>query len=413
MATIIPFRALRPVPNLASQVAALPYDVMDEAEARAICAKESYSFLHIDRSETAFPPGTDPDSPAVYEKAAEILTQWTKEGILQQDSHPCLYLYRLTRNGKSQTGLVCCTSVEEYDNGILRKHELTRAEKEAGRTRHVNACNAQTGPIFMAYRQSSATAMMADWAKTHDPEVSFTSDDGIGHAVWVIDDPNAIANFTDAIAAVPNLYIADGHHRCASAAAVCHQRLKQQPDAPADAPFRWILSVLFPADELTIMDYNRLVKDTNGLTADELFEKISESFYLLPWPKPGPCRPMMPHQFGMLFDGKWYMLMASDEIIPEHGVNSLDVAILQNNILKPILGIDNPRNNKRLIFSGGFESLSELEKLSVLGSAKVAFSLFPTSINDVMSLADNNEIMPPKSTWFEPKLRSGFLTHKF
>ena len=411
MATIIPFRALRPVPNLASQVAALPYDVMDEAEARAICAKESYSFLHIDRSETAFPPGTDPDSPAVYEKAAEILTQWTKEGILQQDSHPCLYLYRLTRNGKSQTGLVCCTSVEEYDNGILRKHELTRAEKEAGRTRHVNACNAQTGPIFMAYRQSSATAMMADWAKTHDPEVSFTSDDGIGHAVWVIDDPNAIANFTDAIAADPNLYIADGHHRCASAAAVCHQRLKQQPDAPADAPFRWILSVLFPADELTIMDYNRLVKDTNGLTADELFEKISESFYLLPWPKPGPCRPMMPHQFGMYFEQKWYLLTAQEDAIADDPVGRLDVSILQNRLLGPILGIQDPRTDKRIDFVGGIRGLGELEKRVILSEGKIAFSLYPTSMEELMNVADQGLIMPPKSTWFEPKLRSGLFIH--
>ncbi len=411
MATIKPFRAVRPTAALASQVAALPYDVMNEAEARDICSKNPLSFLHIDRSEVDLPQGIDPTDPLIYETAASTMYRWIAEDVFVQDETPCFYIYRLIRNGQSQTGLVCCTAASEYESGIIKKHELTRAEKEADRIRHVDTCNAQTGPIFMAYQDKSIADFCHAWCDSHPAEVDFVADDGITHQVWVIADADAITQLQQSFASVPNLYIADGHHRCASAAAVCKKRIASQPDAPEDAPFRFILSVLFPAEELHILDYNRVVKDLNGLSVDDFLQEVTKRFYLMPWRQSSPCHPRMPHQFGMYFENQWYLLTAQEEIIPEDPVGSLDVSILQKNLLGPILGIDDPRTNDRIDFVGGIRGLGELEKRVLLGEAKVAFALYPTSMEELIDVADHNLIMPPKSTWFEPKLRSGLFIH--
>ena len=401
MAVIKPFKALRPAKDKVSLVSSLPYDVISNDEVKKEISNNPYTFLQVEKSMV-----TDANITNPYLEAAENLKRMEKDGILIEDKTPCMYIYRLSSKGHEQTGLAACVTVCDYENGIIKKHELTISEKQLDRENQIKACMAHTSPIFITYPQMNEIDKKIDEITKSQPEYEFISNDGVKHTFWVINNKETIDQLSDMFLNVSSLYIADGHHRNAAAVNVAKQ-FKNNTGAQVYP------CVLFPDNQLNILSYNRAVSDINGLSSDEFIEKVSQHFYIMPYNGQGPFAPFMPHQFGMLFDGKWYMLTASDEIIPEHGVNSLDVAILQNNILKPILGIDNPRNNKRLIFSGGFESLSELEKLSVLGSAKVAFSLFPTSINDVMSLADNNEIMPPKSTWFEPKLRSGFLTHKF
>lgn len=412
MATIKPFMAIRPAANYASEVAALPYDVMNSEEAREMVQDKPYSFLHIDKAEVDLPAGTDIYSDAVYAKAKENLDRMVQNGIFGQDLLPNLYIYRLEMHGKSQTGLVCCTSVDEYLDGTIKKHELTRADKEADRIRHVDTLNANTGPIFLAYKENAdAKAVIDGWIATHAPVYDFVSEDGIGHTVWVIDSNMEINLLVQSFQNVANLYIADGHHRNASAVKVALKRRGERPDYTGEEEFNYYLSVLFCADELYVMDYNRVVKDLNGYDAEGFLQKISEKFTVTPYEGEGCCRPAEPHTFGLYLDGKWYVLAAKEEIITDDPVLGLDVSILQKELLEPVLAIGDPRTDKRIDFVGGIRGLEELERRVDSGEMALAFSMYPTSMAELMDVADEGMTMPPKSTWFEPKLRSGLFIH--
>ena len=412
MATIRPFMAIRPAESYAKDVAALPYDVMNSEEAREMVQGKPYSFLHVDKAEIDLPPDTDVYSPAVYAKAKENLEGMIHNGILGQDLLPNLYLYRMTMNGRSQTGLVCCTAVDEYIDGTIKKHELTRADKEADRIRHVDTLNANTGPIFLAYKENAdAKAIIEGWTAAVKPVYDFVSEDGIGHTVWVIDSDTEIGMLVESFKNVENLYIADGHHRNASAVKVALKRREAKPDYTGEEEFNYYLSVLFDAEDLYIMDYNRVVKDLNGYTTEGFLEEIGKKFDVAPADCDGPYRPETPHSFGMYLNGKWFRLTAKEEIITDDPVLGLDVSILQKELLEPVLAIGDPRTDKRIDFVGGIRGLGELERRVDNGEMRLAFSLFPTSMTELMDVADENMTMPPKSTWFEPKLRSGLFIH--
>lgn len=412
MATIRPFMAIRPAANFAQDVAALPYDVMNSEEAREMVAGKPYSFLHIDKAEVDLPVGTDIYSDAVYAKAKENLDSMVANGIFGQDLLPNLYIYRLTMHGKSQTGLVCCTSVDEYLDGTIKKHELTRADKEADRIRHVDTLNANTGPIFLAYKENAdAKAILEGWMAATAPVYDFISEDGIGHTVWVIDSDTEIGMLVQSFQNVENLYIADGHHRNASAVKVALRRREAKPDYTGEEEFNYYLSVLFCADELYVMDYNRVVKDLNGYDAAGFLDKISEKFLVAPYEGTGCCRPDELHTFGLYLEGNWYRLTAKEEIITDDPVLGLDVSILQKELLEPVLAIGDPRTDKRIDFVGGIRGLEELERRVDSGEMALAFSMYPTSMAELMDVADEGMTMPPKSTWFEPKLRSGLFIH--
>lgn len=409
MATIRPFAGIRPAPAYAKDVAALPYDVMNSQEAREMVKGKPYSFLHIDRAEIDLPPDTDPYSPAVYQKAKETLEAFQKEGIFIQDETPCLYLYRLTMDGRSQTGLVVCTSIDEYQNNTIKKHEFTRADKEADRIRHVDTLNANTGPIFLAYRENAQAAeIMAAEAKKF-PLYDFIAEDGVGHTVWRIDDAETIQALVKSFQAVDSLYIADGHHRNASAVKVGLKRREEKPDYTGEEEFNFYLSVLFPAQQLHILDYNRLVKDLNGHTKEAFLAKLEEKFQITP--AQTAVHPPKAHTFGLYLAGQWYLLEAKEAILSDHPVEGLDVSILQREVLTPLLAIGDPRTDKRIDFVGGIRGLGELEKRVDSGEMALAFSMFPTSMAELMATADAGLTMPPKSTWFEPKLRSGLFIH--
>jgi len=413
MAVVRAFKAIRPEPKLADKVAALPYDVMDSNEAREMVKGNPYSFLHVDKAEVDLDPSIDIYDKRVYEKARENLQNMIKDGIFIQDSKPCLYIYKQVMNGRAQIGLVGCTSIDDYMNNIIKKHEHTRADKEQDRINHVDYCNANTGPIFLTYRaKKQINDTVNGWMAAHKPVYDFVSEDGIGHTVWVIDDNSVIAALEKEFAEIDYLYIADGHHRSASAVKVGLKRREQFPDYKGDEEFNFFLSVLFPDEQLYIMDYNRVVKDLNGNTTEEFIKKVSEKFEVEPYSGEGPYKPEQKHTFGMYLDGKWYKLAAKPGTFDEKDpVDRLDVSILQNNLLRPILGIQDPRTDKRIDFVGGIRGLKELER-RVDGGMKVAFSMFPTTIDDLMSIADAGQVMPPKSTWFEPKLRSGLFIHE-
>lgn len=412
MATIRPFMGIRPNPDFAAAVAALPYDVMNSDEARSMTTGNPYSFLHIDKAEIDLPPETDHHSPAVYEKAKENLERMISEGVFTQDLLPNLYIYRLTMNGKSQTGLVACTSIDEYLDGTIKKHELTRADKETDRIRHVDALNANTGPIFLAYQgQEMIQSMIDGWICAHTPIYDFIAEDGIGHTVWMMDSDTEIGLLVSAFQDVANFYIADGHHRNASAAKVGLQRRKEKGAFDGTEEFNFYLSVLFPAQELQIFDYNRVVQDLNGHTLEEFLEKLSENFQVLPYEGQGQYKPDEAHKFGMYLDGKWLVLTTKTASVPNDPVLGLDVSLLQNLLLAPILNIGDPRTDQRIDFVGGIRGLKELERRVDSGEMAVAFSLFPTSMQELMDVADSGLTMPPKSTWFEPKLRSGLFLH--
>lgn len=412
MATIRPFMAIRPAAPYAKDVAALPYDVMNSAEAREMVRDAPLSFLHIDRAEIDLPPETDPYSPAVYAKAKETLERMIAEGVFGQDLLPNLYIYRLTMNGRSQVGLVCCTSVDEYLDDTIKKHELTRADKEADRIRHVDTLNANTGPIFLAYKENEvARSVLAGWMSAVPPVYDFVSEDGIGHTVWVIDSDTEIGMLVDSFQAVQNLYIADGHHRNASAVKVALKRREAKPDYTGEEEFNFYLSVLFAAEELHIMDYNRVVRDLNGYDAVGFLEEIGKKFIVTPYEGEGACRPPERHTFGMYLEGNWFLLRAKEEILTDDPVLGLDVSILQKELLEPVLNIGDPRTDQRIDFVGGIRGLGELAQRVDSGEMKVAFSLFPTSMEELMDVADEGMTMPPKSTWFEPKLRSGLFIH--
>lgn len=409
MAVIRKFKAIRPTSEMAEAVAALPYDVVNSEEAREMTKDKPYSFLHVDKAEIDLPVGTDIYSPQVYAKAKENLDKLVSDGILVQDNKPMLYVYELTMDGRSQTGLVACTSIDEYLNGIIKKHELTREDKEQDRIRHVDICNANTGPIFLAYRTVDEISAIIENVKKNAPVYDFTAEDGIKHRAWVIDNDETANKLIELFKAVPNLYIADGHHRNASAAKVGLKRRAEHPDYTGDEEFNYYLAVIFPSDQLKIMDYNRVVKDLNGMTSEEFMNKLAEKFDI--HEAEGKAKPKKQYDFGMYLDKKWYMLTAKENLRVNDAVAGLDVSILQNNVLIPILGIGDIRTDKRIDFVGGIRGLGELERRVDSGEMKVAFAMYPTSIDQLMTIADENKIMPPKSTWFEPKLRSGLFIH--
>ena len=409
MAVIRKFKAIRPTSEMAEAVAALPYDVVNSEEAREMTKDKPYSFLHVDKAEIDLPVDTDIYSPQVYAKAKENLDKLVSDGILVQDNKPMLYVYELTMDGRSQTGLVACTSIDEYLNGIIKKHELTREDKEQDRIRHVDICNANTGPIFLAYRTVDEISAIIENVKKNAPVYDFTAEDGIKHRAWVIDNDETANKLIGLFKAVPNLYIADGHHRNASAAKVGLKRRAEHPDYTGDEEFNYYLAVIFPSDQLKIMDYNRVVKDLNGMTSEEFMNKLAEKFDI--HEAEGKAKPEKQYDFGMYLDKKWYMLTAKENLRVNDAVAGLDVSILQDNVLIPILGIGDIRTDKRIDFVGGIRGLGELERRVDSGEMKVAFAMYPTSIDQLMTIADENKIMPPKSTWFEPKLRSGLFIH--
>lgn len=411
MAILRPFRAVRPTKEMADKVGALPYDVMNSDEAREMVKDNPYSFLHVDKAEIDLPADTYIYDEKVYEKAKENLEKLMSNGILCEDERPMLYIYRQIMNGRAQTGLVGCTAVDDYINNIIKKHEFTRADKEADRIHHVDTCDANTGPIFLTHRENkNVSEIIENWKSDHVPVYDFVSSDGISQTVWVIDDDETVKALCEEYASIPYLYIADGHHRCASAVKVGEKR-RADGSFDKDAEFNFFLSVVFPCDQLKIMDYNRVIADLNGLTAEEFLQKISERFSVQ---KVGtePYAPKERHTFGMLLDGEWYCITAKPEFVNESDpVECLDVSILQNNLISPILDITDPRTDKRIDFVGGIRGLCELER-RVNEGMKLAFSMYPTSLNELMNIADAGKVMPPKSTWFEPKLLSGLFIHK-
>lgn len=412
MAIIRPFRALRPREDLADKVAALPYDVMNSEEAREAVKGNPYSFLHVDKAEIDLPVGTGLYDKAVYEKARENLYGFADSGVFIREDRNALYIYRLIMDGYAQTGLVACTSIDDYLNNVIKKHEFTRADKEEDRIRHVDTTNAHTGPIFQTYiAKESITGIIEAYKAENKPCYDFVSDDGITHTVWTIKDDETIERLAGEFSSVESLYIADGHHRAASAVKVGVMRRSMKPDFTGEEEFNYFLSVLFPSNELRIMDYNRVVKDLNGMSEEEFIAKVSEKFSVARYEGEGQLKPSRKHTFGMFLGGSWYELEAKagtyDESDPQ---KRLDVAIMQNNLLHPILGIEDPRTDKRIDFVGGIRGLAELERRVGL-DMKVAFSMFPTTIMDLVDIADAGEVMPPKSTWFEPKLRSGLFVH--
>jgi uncharacterized protein (DUF1015 family) len=410
MAILHPFKGYRPTRELCAEVAALPYDVMNSSEAREMVRNAPYSFLHVDRAEVDLPEGVNIYSPEVYARAAANLNKIIDDGIYIQDSKPVLYVYRLTMDGRSQTGLVGCSSIDEYISGKIKKHELTRADKEQDRINHVDSCNANTGPIFLTYRSDKAIDEIISKTTSTEPEYDFTSDDNVRHTVWVIDDIGTIDSLVELFKGVDSLYIADGHHRNASAVKVGLKRREAKPDYTGDEEFNFYLSVLFPDNQLHIMDYNRVVRDLNGLSEEEFISALEKKFDITS--ADSAVSPSKAHTFGMYLGGKWYTLSAHTDIISEDAVEGLDVSILQNEVLSPILGIGDPRTDKRIDFVGGIRGLSELESRVDSGEMSVAFSMYPTSMSELMAIADADKIMPPKSTWFEPKLRSGIFIHK-
>lgn len=408
MAEIRPFRAIRPAKGLESSIAALPYDVYNRQEAKAAVADAPYSFLRIDRAETQFSDEVDTYDERVYQKARELLFVQIEKGEFVQENKPCFYLYELVMDGRSQTGIVGCASIDDYVNGIIKKHENTRADKEEDRIRHVDTLNAQTGPIFLAYRDREDLQEIVKRNSEKEPLYDFVSEDGISHRVYTIDREADMEAISSIFKAMGNIYIADGHHRCASAVKVGQKRRAEHPGYTGEEEFNYFLSVLFPDSELLIMDYNRVVKDLNGLTAEQFLGKLSGLFSVEE--STVPVRPEKKGEIGLFLEEKWYLLKADDKLKSDDPVKNLDVSILQDNVLKPVLGIEDPKTDKRIDFVGGIRGLLELER-RVHTDMKAAFSMYPTSIGELFAVADAGLLMPPKSTWFEPKLRSGLFIH--
>ena len=410
MATIRPFRCVRPTADVAGRVAALPYDVYNRQEAKAEVQKEPLSFLKIDRAETGFPDSVDSYAPEVYQRARELLQKDIADGIYTRDEDSAYYVYELTMDGRAQTGLVACAAVDDYLNNVIRKHENTREDKEQDRITHVDTCNAQTGPIFLAYRSNEIINRVVGQVKQEEPLYDFMASDGIGHRVWKINTSAKVEAIQQAFDHIEQVYIADGHHRAASAVKVGLKRREEHSGYDGTEEFNYFLSVLFPHDQLMIMDYNRTVKDLNGLTKEEFFQKVSEHFQMEESTK--PVRPEKKGTFGMYLEGQWYCLTAQNTLFEgKDAVGSLDVSILQDYLLAPVLGIGDPRTDARIDFVGGIRGLEELERRAD-EDMKVSFSLYPTSITELFDVADQKLLMPPKSTWFEPKLRSGLFIHE-
>ena len=429
MAVIRPFRAVRPPADKATSVASVPYDVVNAVEARALAAGNPYSFLHVSRAEIDLPDGTDAYSDAVYRQAFVNYEELIKTCPLEAESSDSIYLYRLIMNGRAQIGVVTCCSLDEYDTDVIKKHERTRREKEDDRTRHMLMLRAQTGPVFLTYRSHADIDALVREATEREPLFDFTADDGIQHTVWRAADP---APFVAAFRAVPSLYIADGHHRAASASRARAELREQSFGHMGDEEYNFFLTVIFPDDQVHILSYNRVVKDLNGLTASEFLARVRESFTVT---EEAPAEPAKSGNWGMYFEGKWYGLSLASSFVgvgvrvagnvfvdsdllaeapsdkASSVVDSLDVSILQQRLLDPILGIKDVRTDKRIDFVGGIRGTAELERLVNEDRAAMAFSLFPTTVADLLKVSDAGEIMPPKSTWFEPKLRDGLLIH--
>jgi uncharacterized protein (DUF1015 family) len=406
MANISPFKALRPRPELAKQVASRPYDVLNSKEAREEAVGNPYSFLHITKSEIDLPDDMDIHSQPVYEKAKENIGAFIQRSILFREDKPCYYIYQLVMNGRSQTGLVSASSVDDYENDIIKKHEFTRPEKEKDRINHISTTGAQTGNVFLAYRNNEEVdTLIENWKNTHSPVYDFVAEDNISHTIWVINDDTAIETITNLFKTkIPYTYIADGHHRAASAAKV-RKALGTKAQEEADH----FLTTLFPSNQLYIMDYNRVIKDLNGYTEASFLEKLSASFIIEK--AASAVAPAKLHEFGLYFKGQWYTLTAKEGTWTNDPIGVLDVTILSNLVLDPVLGIADQRTNKRIDFVGGIRGLAELEKRVNNGEMAVAFSLYPVTIQQLFDIADSGNVMPPKSTWFEPKLRDGLLTH--
>ena len=404
MPLIRPFAGLRPVPEHAADVVAPPYDVLNTAEARERASGRPWSFLHISKAEIDLPEDTDPYDPAVYAKSAENLQKMLDQGILVRDEKACYYVYRLIMDGHSQTGLVATASVADYDSNRIRKHEYTRPAKEDDRVRQIEALNAQTGPVLLAYKSQPDIDAILDSVTETDPVVDVTADDGVQHTFWVVQDDDTIGRLTEGFDAMPAIYIADGHHRSASASRVAKTK---QGDGSQNSDY--FLSVIYPHNQMKILDYNRVVTNLNGLSKDELISEIEASFTVTQ--ESAAVSPAGPGEFGMYVDGQWYRLKISPALIPDDPVASLDVSLLADHLIEPILGISDPRTDARIDFVGGIRGLGELEKRVDSGEMAVAFSLFPTRMEALMAVADANEVMPPKSTWFEPKLADGLVSH--
>jgi uncharacterized protein (DUF1015 family) len=404
MATIKPFTALRPQPNLAPRVASRPYDVLSSAEAKEEAKNNPDSFLHITKPEIDLPDTIDSHSAEVYAKANTNLQELISKGTLFQEAKPCYYIYTLVMEGRSQTGIVCVSSVKDYYNDIIKKHEFTRPEKEKDRIDHMLATHAQTGNVFMAYRDVPLiNELINTWKKSHLPVYDFLAADNIRHSIWVIDEAMTINSITGLFdTEVPFTYIADGHHRAASAAKVSQQ-------IPESEEAKYFLTTIFPASELTILDYNRIIKDIDGLDSEDLISYLQEDFYITQ--SPVPVKPAQLHEFGMYLDKQWYILNSRKDTFTNDPIGVLDVTILSNNVLNKILHIRDQRTDKRIDFVGGIRGLKELEQRVDSGEMRVAFSFFPVTINQLFAIADSGNVMPPKSTWFEPKLRDGLVTH--
>lgn len=409
MAVFKSFRAYRPAQRNQSLIPALPYDVMSSEEAREMVKGNSLSFLHVDRAEIDFPVGADKYSREIYEKAKENLLALENTGAMIQDAAPCFYIYRQIMNGRAQVGLVGCASIDDYMNNIIKKHEKTLAKKEKDRINHVNITDANTGPIFLTYRKNTAINMTVSlWMNEKEPVYNFEADDVL-QTVWVVDDTEIINRLSSLFKDVENLYIADGHHRCASAVKVGQMRREENPNYTGNEEFNYFLAVAFPDNELEIMDYNRVVKDLNGMSSDEFLSRVFENFEIKK--ENEPYHPTERHTFGMYLDKEWYSLKAKKSVINENDpVARLDVSILQESLLEPILGIKDPKNDSRIDFVGGIRGLGELERRAKT-DMRLAFSMYPTTTDDLIAIADAGKIMPPKSTWFEPKLLSGLFIH--
>ena len=411
MAEIRSFVCVRPAEELASRVAALPYDVYNRQEAKEEVQREPLSFLKIDRAETNFDDSVDTYAPEVYQKAKELLQKDKQEGVYITDEDRSYYIYQLVMDGRPQTGLVACSSVDDYMNHVIKKHENTREDKEIDRITHVDTCSAQTGPIFLAYRSDKGIHdIVASYVENETPIYDFTAVDGIAHRVWKIAKKEDVDAIYKAFQNIQQIYIADGHHRAASAVKVGLKRRQENPGYTGEEEFNYFLSVLFPHDELRILDYNRTVKDLNGRSLTQFLEEISKNFIVEK--AEGQVRPEKKGTFGMYTEGQWYHLTAKPELFEgKDAVGSLDVSVLQDYLLGPVLGIGDPRTDPRIDFIGGIRGLSELEKRAD-SDMKISFSMYPTSITELFDVADQELLMPPKSTWFEPKLRSGLFIHE-
>jgi uncharacterized protein (DUF1015 family) len=409
MSLIRPFPALRPAPGRANEVVAPPYDVLSTSEARVRAQGKPFSFLHISKPEIDLPEGTDPYAPEVYAKAAENLKVMIASGVLKQDEAAYYYVYRIQMGEHVQTGIVAAASVADYDVNRIRKHEFTRPDKEDDRVRQIDTTNAQTGPVLLAYpEQPEVDAILKKTAQV-TPDADAVADDGVRHTLWVMRNAGDIATITRLFDAMHALYIADGHHRSASASRICAARKAANSKHTGEEAYNYFLSVIFPAHEMRILDYNRVITDLNGLTAEAFLDKIKDAFEVEA--AASAVKPSKPGEFGLYLGGKWYRLGIKPGLIPNDPVGRLDVSLLQNNLIAPVLGISDPRRDKRIDFVGGIRGLGELEKRVNSGEMALAFSLYPTRMTDLMAVADANEVMPPKSTWFEPKLADGMASH--